>query len=124
MNIISLYELIIAFLDIPLDHLDDILECTLILKLGHKNGNAVGGVCKVVGVHVASHNRIAADVQHPQVKKARHNNSSAAARSVESSVLACESLARSIHGHHAYCLICEVSRVPDLVQFLHDNGLN
>jgi len=85
----------------------------------------VGGVCKVVGVHVASHDRTAADVQHPQVKKARHNNSSAAARSVESSVLAYEeSLASSIHGHHAYSLICEVSRVPDLVQFLHDNGLN
>jgi hypothetical protein len=77
----------------------------------------VGGVCKVVGVHVASHDRT---VQHPPVKKARHSS----AASVQSVNLACETLASNIHGHHAYCLICEVSRVPDLVQFLHDNGLN
>ena len=53
----------------------------------------VGGECKVVGVHVASHDRT---VPHPPVKKARRDSSAA---SIESVNLACESLASNIHGH-------------------------
>ena len=29
-----------------------------------------------------------------------------------------KSLAKSIHGHAAYCLICEVQRVPELFHFI------
>lgn len=77
----------------------------------------VGNTYKVVGVHVASHDDT---IKHPPVKKARKESTAASVTSVN---LACESLASNIHGHHAFCLICEVARVADLVQFLRDRGL-
>jgi len=71
----------------------------------------VAGVCKVIGFHVASCNR---SVQYRPTKKARHD-SSATASSFNLG---------DHHGHKAYFFICQVARVPDLVQFLLNNGLN
>jgi hypothetical protein len=75
------------------------------------------GITKVVGVHVASHDDTR---KHTEVKMTKRKNESANAGRVD---LALESIASSIHGHHAYCLICEVARVPTLVSFLRDRGV-
>ena len=74
----------------------------------------VNGVTKVVGVHVGSHD---ATVKHPKIKSS--------GRELTKRInLALDSVASSIHGHHAFCLACEVARVPDLVDFLRDRGLH
>lgn len=57
----------------------------------------------VVGIHVASHN-------DPQIQKKRKLIGST---DLEGSVLS------SVHGHTAYSLVCEVARVPDLVNLLN-----
>ena len=77
----------------------------------------VNGVTKVVGVHVASHDET---VKHPEIGKSGKKRTFASAESVD---LALTSIASNIHGHHAFCLACEVARVPDLVKFLHERGV-
>lgn len=67
------------------------------------------GECKVVGIHVASHDD---STKNPKKRKP----------TVKSVNLACESLASDLHGHHAFCLICEAARVPDLMTFLRDKN--
>lgn len=72
---------------------------------------------KVVGVHVGAHDDTE---KYPELKKVKKENDYATVDQVNR---ACTSLASSIHGHHAFCLICEVARVPELVDFLHNNGV-
>jgi hypothetical protein len=78
----------------------------------------VNGVAKVVGVHVASHDDT---VRPPEIEECGKNQKAA---SDENDYSASNSIASSIHGHHAYRLICEVARVPDLVAFLRERGLS
>ena len=65
----------------------------------------------VVGVHVGTHDDTAG--RSPINKKCKGGHASA--DDVEESQ---KSLADSLHGHTAYCLICEVARVPDIVSAL------
>jgi hypothetical protein len=74
----------------------------------------VDGKCRVVGIHVASHDDT---IKNPELKKTNFKPYA----TVSDVNLACESLASSIHGHHAFALICEVARVPDLIAFLSTN---
>ena len=62
----------------------------------------------VVGVHVGTNDDT---VKPPPIKKGRKGGY-ASADDVEESQ---NSLAGSLHGHTAYCLICEVARVSDIV---------
>ena len=64
----------------------------------------------LAGVHIGTQDHT---VPPPAIKKRKGNVADAESASASS-----ESLARSIHGHTAYCLVCEVQRVPDLVQLL------
>ena len=62
------------------------------------------GAVSVVGVHVAKHDR---SVRTHDVVSVTRDEVNAAICSIDS----------SIHGHSAYCLICEPSRVPELVAY-------
>ena len=64
----------------------------------------------VVGVHVGTHD----DTGPPPINKKRKGGH-ASADDVEESQ---KSLADSLHGHTAFCLICEVARVPDILSML------
>ena len=77
----------------------------------------VGGVSKVVGVHVASHDSTTAT---PPVEKAEHTVDSAGFESVS---VALASLSSNIHGHSAYTMVCEIARVPALIAFLRERKL-
>jgi len=77
----------------------------------------VGGVLKVIGVHVASHDNTTAT---PPVEKAEHTADSAGFESVS---VALASLSSNIHGHSAYTMVCEIARVPALVDFLREREL-
>lgn len=68
------------------------------------------GTFHVVGVHVASHDNTEAP---PPIKKMK--SSAASADSVSENT---QSLASSIHGHTAYCLICDITRVPDAIEVI------
>ena len=70
----------------------------------------IGNEFRVAGVHVATHD----DTESPPIKKLK-GSVAAEAESVSQSS---ESLAKSIHGHTAYSLICEVQRVPELFHFI------
>lgn len=77
----------------------------------------VGGVLRVIGVHVASHDNTTAT---PSVEKAEHTVDSAGLESVS---VALASLSSNIHGHSAYTMICEIARVPALIDFLRAREL-
>ena len=63
------------------------------------------GRCEVVGVHVASHDTTIAIKQ----------SSTITVKKVNSDMMTINS---NIHGHHAYCLVCEIFRVEDLLAYL------
>lgn len=69
------------------------------------------GEDRVVGVHVGTHD----DTQPPPKIKGSKTGNHANAASVSDSQ---SSLAGAIHGHTAYCLICEVARVNDVIEVL------
>jgi len=75
-----------------------------------------GDGLRVVGVHVASHDKTAA---HPPVKKAKRSDSA----EFESVSVDLASLSSNIHGHSSYTIICEIARVPSLIKFLRQRGL-
>ena len=65
---------------------------------------------RLAGVHVATNDYTSSP---PPIKKKKGNVADADSTSASTG-----SLARSIHGHIAYCLICEIQRVPELVSLL------
>ena len=69
------------------------------------------GEFHVVGVHVGTQDDTEAP---PPIKKGRKGSYASANNVAESQ----QSLADSLHGHTAYCLICEVARVSDIVSAL------
>ena len=69
------------------------------------------GECHVVGVHVGANDDT---VEAPPIKKMK--SGAADADSVSSHT---NSLAHSLHGHTAYCLICEAVRVDGLMDELN-----
>ena len=68
----------------------------------------VGGEFKLVGVHVAAHDSTVG-VTKPSKK----------GKSLQQVSADVQSICSELHGHLAYCLICEPSRVPSLIAFLH-----
>lgn len=77
----------------------------------------VGNAIRVIGVHVASHDNTTTT---PPVTEAKETAGSADLESVNSAVT---SLSSNIHGHFAYTMICEIARVPSLIEFLKEKGL-
>ena len=71
---------------------------------------------KVVGVHVASHDNTK---EVPPVKAAKDSDSA----EWESVSVALASIKSNIHGHSSYTIICEIARVPSLIEFLRQRGL-
>ena len=69
---------------------------------------AVGNRLEVVGVHVASHEDSTVTAEAPSKKKRGDTEFNFEA-----------SIASAIHGHKAYSLVCEIARVPDLVELLN-----
>ena len=67
---------------------------------------------RVVGVHVAAHDDT---VSTPPPISQELDGGLALASEVEDST---SSLASSLHGHMAFCLICEVARVPEILSAL------
>jgi len=65
----------------------------------------------VVGVHVGTHDDTASP---PPINKTRKGGHASAEEAADSA----SSLASSLHGHMAYCLICEVARMPDIMAAL------
>jgi hypothetical protein len=71
---------------------------------------------RLAGVHVATHD----DTESPPpIKKLKSSAADADSASASN-----DSLAKSIHGRTAYCLICEICRVSELIQFIVDDGSN
>lgn len=68
-------------------------------------------VVKVVGVHVASHEDMSSSSRSSQIQGKRKY-------SIDSYADFEASVHSAIHGHKAYSLVCEIARVPDLVQLL------
>jgi hypothetical protein len=66
------------------------------------------GSVHVVGVHIASHDDTVAP---PEIKKMK-KDAAAEADSVSDSI---ESLARSIHGHSSYNMMCIANMVPEII---------
>ncbi len=64
----------------------------------------------LAGVHIGTDDDME---KPPPIKKKKGNVADAESVSASS-----DSLATSLHGHTAYCLVCEIQRVPDLVQLL------
>jgi hypothetical protein len=69
-----------------------------------RNGEVV-----VIGVHVASHDD---SEKPPAIKRSRQGAKTADFESVSSTT---DSLAKSVHGHTAYCLICIANMVEELM---------
>jgi hypothetical protein len=71
---------------------------------------------RLAGVHVATHD----DTESPPpIKKLKSSAADADSASASN-----DSLAKSIHGHTAYCLICEICRVSELIQLIVDDDSN
>jgi hypothetical protein len=70
------------------------------------------GTCKVVGVHVASHYSTKAVSDDERDK---NNETSGSYKSVQKLA---PSICSELHGHGSYNLMCEISRVTSLVDFL------
>ena len=66
---------------------------------------------RVVGVHVGTHDDTASP---PPINKKRKGGHASAEEATDSA----SSLASSLHGHMAFCLICEVARMPDIMAAL------
>jgi hypothetical protein len=73
---------------------------------------ADGGGFHIVGVHIGAHDDTTSP---PPAKKTKTGNAASADSVSELS----QSLASSIHGHTAYCLICEVARVDGISDVLY-----
>ena len=72
------------------------------------------GLVRVVGVHVASHDDTDSP---PPIKKNKEEVVDAGSVSASS-----DSLARQLHGHSSYCLICVANLVPEIMlQISSDN---
>lgn len=71
---------------------------------------------RVIGVHVASHD---STVSSPPVKKVKHTEIA----DYESVSVSLSSLSSNIHGHAAYTVICEIARVPELIELLQQRVL-
>ena len=71
----------------------------------------VDGSIKVIGVHCASHDDT---VSPPAVTKAKRGGGA----DVDSVSSNSQSLAKSLHGHTAYSMICVAGLVPELMNFL------
>jgi len=71
---------------------------------------AVGNRLEVVGVHVTSHKDSTVPVEAPGKKKRDDTEFN-----FEDSI----AMHSAIHGHRAYSLVCEIARVPDLVELLN-----
>jgi len=76
------------------------------------------GVLQVVGVHVGSHDATKAHEEGDAVKRAKPTLT----ERVDDLSDNVSSLRSDVHGHHAYCLICEACRVPDLLTYLNNSA--
>ena len=75
------------------------------------------GTCKVVGVHVASHD---STKSVSGVERDEKNQTSASYKSVQKLAV---SICSELHGHSSYNLMCEISRVESLVDFLRTQSV-
>jgi hypothetical protein len=66
-----------------------------------------GSGMRVIGVHVGRHDETTGRKSH-KIKKA----------SIKDVIEDIVTINSDLHGHNSYCLICEASRVPNLLNFV------